>query len=346
MSVIVIKSETTEYKILVKAGDEELARQDAVKAAISAEEARLSAIEAGESEQVATEKAAQTVEDAAEALVSATDAEAAKNQIVDKAEINITDEGNILRADGTLFKSIPEVEFLRNINAYRKAPDSKFFDNKQLIAWDNFDRPDESPVIESDSVHTYSIFKTNVIGQILDKSFGGGDSNPDLETSALITINPTKNIGLEFSLARTTEGLSFTGIAIVKDNLNYFFFGRANNSNSLFTELPAGNNYRLIAVINGVATILAEMSFGLYPIFNDDGFFQTRLNFVIKYANRGRANTSIITVQSLDVPTSRIQAFATAYNSTFVTPADYNRIVVIANNSSKIYAYKVANLDL
>ena len=77
MSVIVIKSETTEYRILVKAGDEELARKEAVKAAISAEEARISAIAAGESEQVATEKAAQALEDAAQALASKQDAESA-----------------------------------------------------------------------------------------------------------------------------------------------------------------------------------------------------------------------------------------------------------------------------
>ena len=70
MNVIVIKSETTEYRILVKAGDEELARQEAVKAAISAEAARLSAIASGDSEQVAIEKAAQALEDAASALAS------------------------------------------------------------------------------------------------------------------------------------------------------------------------------------------------------------------------------------------------------------------------------------
>jgi hypothetical protein len=77
MSVKVIKSETTEYRILVKAGDEELARQAAVKAAISAEAARLLAIAAEDSEQVATEKADQTVEDAASALASKQDAESA-----------------------------------------------------------------------------------------------------------------------------------------------------------------------------------------------------------------------------------------------------------------------------
>jgi hypothetical protein len=77
MSVTANNSHNTEYRILVKVGDEELARQEAVKAAISAEEARLSAIAAGDSEQVATEKAAQTVEDAAEALASKLAAESA-----------------------------------------------------------------------------------------------------------------------------------------------------------------------------------------------------------------------------------------------------------------------------
>ena len=75
MSVTANNSQNTEYRILVTAGGEELARQEAVKAAISAEAARLSAIDAEESEQVATEKAAQTVEDAASALASKLDAE-------------------------------------------------------------------------------------------------------------------------------------------------------------------------------------------------------------------------------------------------------------------------------
>jgi hypothetical protein len=77
MSVTANNSHNTEYRILVKIGDEELAREEAVKAAISAEQARISAIAAGDSEQVATEKAAQTVEDAAEALASKLAAESA-----------------------------------------------------------------------------------------------------------------------------------------------------------------------------------------------------------------------------------------------------------------------------
>jgi len=402
MSVTANNSQNTEYMILVKVGDEELARQEAVKAAISAEAARLSAIEAGASEQVATEKAAQALEDAAQALASKVDAESAATAsggfasdsndsavasevarlasvaaqgiaieeagksltkagesaasaaaaaassalITNKAQANITTAGNILRADGTLFKSISEVEFLRNINAYRRAPDSKFFDNKQLIAWDNFDRPDVAPVIESDSGHPYSIFKTNIIGQVLNKSFGGGDSG-QFETSARITIVPTKNIGLEFSFQRNTLSNSFAGIAIIKDNLNYFLFARPANNSGLFTEVSFSKDYRLIVVINGVPTVLAEIiQNDLYQFLTNDGFSNSRISFVIKYANRGRNDASVITVQSLDKPSLRIEVSVTAYNSTFVTPTDYNRIAVIANNLNKIYAYKVANLDL
>jgi|GEM_PF-2556147 len=402
MSVTANNSQNTEYMILVKVGDEELARQEAVKAAISAEAARLSAIEAGASEQVATEKAAQALEDAAQALASKVDAESAATAsggfasdsndsavasevarlasvaaqgiaieeagksltkagesaasaaaaaassalITNKAQANITTAGNILRADGTLFKSISEVEFLRNINAYRRAPDSKFFDNKQLIAWDNFDRPDVAPVIESDSGHPYSIFKTNIIGQVLNKSFGGGDSG-QFETSARITIVPTKNIGLEFSFQRNTLSNSFAGIAIIKDNLNYFLFARTANNSGLFTEVSFSKDYRLIVVINGVSTVLAEIiQNDLYQFLTNDGFSNSRISFVIKYANRGRNDASVITVQSLDKPSLRIEVSVTAYNSTFVTPTDYNRIAVIANNLNKIYAYKVANLDL
>ena len=89
MSVTANNSQNTEYRILVTAGGEELARQEAVKAAISAEAARLSAIDAEESEQVATEKAAQTVEDAASALASKLD-----------AEISATDSGGFATNSG------------------------------------------------------------------------------------------------------------------------------------------------------------------------------------------------------------------------------------------------------
>jgi hypothetical protein len=406
MSVIVIKSETTEYRILVKAGDEELARQEAVKAAISAEEARLSALDAGASEQVATQKAAQTVEDAASALASKQDAEiaaiasegfatdsgisatasntakglseaakviaieeagksstsagqsaasaaaaaASSALITNKAEVNITTAGNILRADGALFKSISEVEFLRNINAYRKAPDSKFFDNKQLIAWDNFDRPNEKPVIQSDSGHPYSIWKGNTIGQVLNNNYFGNDGF--VESTALITFPTTKNIGVEFSFLRNTAGSQISAFAIVKDLNNYIAFGRfaknsALGSGNLFPEIPSNSDYSLFAVINGVATILGSIyQQTMYQGGGStDSFSGSRLNFIIKYANRGRNDNSSLVVQSLDNPSLRIDVNVSNLNTTFVNPSDYNRIAIIAN-IIQVMSYKVANLDL
>jgi hypothetical protein len=401
-----VTAQTTEVKVFVRTGDEELSRQFALASQASAIAAGESETNAGASEQVATEKAAQTAEDAAEALASklasesasttsteqavlsasarneaeaaklasqdsedvsteqalisttkatesaasATAAEAAKNQIVDKAEINIVTAGNVLRADGSLFKSVSEVEFLRNINAYRRAPNSKFFDNKQIIAWDNFDRPNQSPLIESDSGHTYSIWKGDTIGRVFDNNYFGNGTW--VESTALITFPATKNIGVEFSFLRSTFGAQISAFALVKDLNNYIAFGRFSKSpglgaGNLFPEIPDNYNYSLLAVINGVATLLG--SIGITSFYSGpsggDPFFGTRLNFVIKYGNRGRSDNSSLFLQSLDNPAVRIEVNIPQFNTTFATPSDYNRIAIIANNS-QIMSYKVANLNL
>jgi hypothetical protein len=106
-------------------------------------------------------------------------------------------------------------------------------------------------------------------------------------------------------------------------------------------------NYRLIVVIDGVANVLGQISNNdLFGFGNDDGFNNSRINFVIKYGNRGRHDASVITVQSLDKPSLRLEVSVTAYNSTFTTPDDYNRIALIGNRQNRIFAYKVANLNL
>jgi hypothetical protein len=242
------------------------------------------------------------------------------------------------------------VEFLRNVNAYERAPDSKFFDNKQLIAWDNFNRPNVNPILQSDSGHTYSIWKGNTIGQIFYNNYFG--NNGFIESTALITINATKNLGVEFSFLRNTSGAQISAFAIVKDLNNYIAFGRFAKSSSLgagnlFTEIPSNSDYSLFAVINGVATLLGSISQQtMYSgSGNADSFFGSRLNFVIKYGNRGRNDNSSLVVQSLDNPALRIDVNVTNLNTTFVNPSDYNRIAIIAN-LSQIMSYKVANLNL
>lgn len=197
--MIVVKVEKIEsnFKVVVRQGDESVARQESVKAAISAEEARLSEVAAGQSEAVAIDNATQTGQDAAAALASrnqaassasdaagsafdanasavasedakglavdaqgvsstqaqnsstsagqsaqsALNAEIAKNEILNKAQINLTTLGRILRADGTLFESISEVEFLRNKDAFSKSAVGAFSQINRAFAWDSFIRP-------------------------------------------------------------------------------------------------------------------------------------------------------------------------------------------------------------
>lgn len=225
---------------------------------------------------------------------------------------------------------------------------SQFFSPKQLIAWDNFDRANETSIVKAESGQLYSAWKGIDIGKIENKVYKTNSATILRESSMLLTIPETKNIGIEFGFMRTTSGHSSTGISIVKDLNNYFFFGRFSNAtNSLFTELPVSANYQLIAVIAGVATVLGSVSqYGVYPNNSGDGFAGTRMTWVVRYTNRGRGDRSTLVVQSLDKPSERIEVEVTAYNSTFVTPADYSKIAIITGNNTTVNSYNIANLDL
>jgi hypothetical protein len=280
-------------------------------------------------------------------------ANVAADNINNRIQLNNRAAGNVLRANGTVFESIPEVEFLRNINAYNRAPDSKFFDNKQLVAWDNFNRVNTNPVVITDSGHPYSLWRGTTHGEVLNKAYTG--SGIWVESSSIFTIPNTKNIGIEFSMMRSTLGAQITGIAIVKDDNNYIAFGRFSKNavlgaGNVFTEIPSNSDYSLFVVINGVSTTIGSISQQtMYSSgSNLDSFVGSRLNFIIKYGNRGRNGNSSVVVQSLDNPTLRIDVNITQFNSTFVTPADYSQIALISNysDSGKIHSFKIANLDL
>jgi len=287
MSVKVIKVETNEYRILVKAGDEELARKEAIKAAISAEAARLSAIAAGDSEQVAIEKAAQASVDAASALASkvdsesaatasgvsatasntakeisvaakviaieeagksfvsatesaesATDAEAAKNQIVDKAEVNITTAGNILRADGTVFKSVPERDLGANLSLYQKTP--LLFDKPSILElYDNCERigiTSNESMGQADSGQTY----VNLVGTSgkyngLSRSLFSDAANGDI--IGIQNVNVLPSVFLTRSgFVRIGSG-SRSGIYFYIDLNNWVFFGVSANAIVVITKV-------------------------------------------------------------------------------------------------------------
>ena len=61
-----------------------------------------------------------------------------------------------MRADGTVFKSISEVEFLRSKQIFQKSPLSAETDTAQIIHWDtSFGKTDQNPYTTSDSGATY-----------------------------------------------------------------------------------------------------------------------------------------------------------------------------------------------
>jgi hypothetical protein len=307
MSVIPIKSETTGYRILVKAGDEELARQEAVKAAISAEEARLSAIAAGDSEQVATEKAAQTLEDAAEALASKVDAESAATAsggfasdsndsavasevarlasvaaqgiattqaqnssisagqsaesaedaevssalITNKAEVNIVTAGNVLRADGTLFKSISEVEFLRNRSIFEKSVLNSFGPSPSIRFFDAFQRTNADLLLSDCGINYEQISGTNQISKNGSlQSYLGGSGILGLVPSSVIP-NANQYIRVASFSAKMTlaaaGGIAFQGIYIWVDANNWYFFG-----------LGGGESNQIVRNLAGVQTVISN----------------------------------------------------------------------------------------
>jgi hypothetical protein len=83
---------------------------------------------------IAIEESGKSLTKAGESAASAVAAEAAKNQIVDKAEVNITTAGHILLADGATFKSVDN----RNVLLGEE--------NANVILFDNFRRANGSPV--------------------------------------------------------------------------------------------------------------------------------------------------------------------------------------------------------
>lgn len=329
-----------------------LATQDAAQAATNATAATDSATQAANSANSAASNAnaakdatilATTEANAAKdsANTAASGANAAKNLANDAANLANT------RATEANASAISANSAAASASQFQNKQ-SQFFSPKQLIAWDNFDRANVNPIVQAESGQLYSAWKGIDIGKIENKVYKTNSSTIFRESSMLLTIPETKNIGIEFAFMRTTAGHTATGLAIVKDLNNYFFFGQFSNAtNSLFSELPISSNYNLVVVIGGVATLLGSVSqYGVYPNNTGDGFAGTRMTWVVRYTNRGRGDRSTLVVQSLDKPSERIEVEVTAYNSAFVTPADYSKIAIITGNNTPVNSYNIANIDL
>jgi len=121
--------------------DAELARDEAVQAKTDAQEFSSQASDARNEAIEAKDDAIQAKEDAELAQLGA---ETARDAILDKAEINLTTAGNILRADGTTYKAVNETSFLQSKVPFERSWIGALFNSKNIYAWDSFNRPDTS----------------------------------------------------------------------------------------------------------------------------------------------------------------------------------------------------------
>ena len=202
--------------------------------AVASEVARLASVAA---QGIAIEEAGKSFVSATESAESAAAAEAAKNQIVDKAEVNITTAGNILRADGTAFKSISEVEFLQNKDAFASSFVSEKRGN-ELVAFDNFTRPNGALVL-SDNGLAYQSFTSVIV------------ANQEIIGNTLrINSNETIFLPVVGSITAQVEMI----LSGSSNTSCYIVFGK--DVNSHFQILLRSDIIVLSKVINGVTTTI------------------------------------------------------------------------------------------
>jgi hypothetical protein len=255
--------------------------------------------------------------------------------------------GEILKNTGAGLAPISHTTALQNKVPFERSPLGFVFPPKQIIAWDHIDRVNEFPITSpTDSGNPYLPFKTLNSFLVVSKALRGIMNNTD--NDRLINISPTKNIGIHFSTARSTFGGTNSGLMIIRDNDNYFFFGRRLIGGTGYGgQIPSSSDYHLYAVIGGVSTLLGTITQNsIYAGGINDGFNQSRITFEIRYGNRGRNDASRFFIKCIERPSLIIEADVTAYNSVFDTPANYAKIGFYLDAQGIIYSYCVADLNL
>jgi hypothetical protein len=257
VEVIKVESATNEFRIIVKKNDPELTREYAVASELSAIASELSAVASELSELVSVEAAAESLaskiesESAAatsteQAILSASarnDSEAAKLAAQDSEDVS-TQQATISTTKATESAasaaaaaaivngglspggSIPQVELLQNKDAFKNNYLSAIYPSKQVLFWDNFDRPNGA-IGNLDSGQVWE----NLVGTwtIVNKT---AQCNQSLGILGIATTN-------------LSEGIEITA------NIS----GAFSNFTSIFYFIKDLNNFMSIEFINGSVNI-------------------------------------------------------------------------------------------
>ena len=190
--------------------------------------------------EIAIQEAGKSVTSAGQSAGSAADAEAAKNLILNKAEVNVTTAGNILLADGTLFKSVPQVEFLRNKDAFNKSGLYAQNNLGYLTHWDSFERANTSNgiITTSDSGQEYSFVDSGI-------RISNNEISSPSRAFFGFPIFP-----ISATLNSFAKGGSFIAGFVIRENSDNYIFCEFRGSQLVFTK-----------VIDGISTQLSAISF-------------------------------------------------------------------------------------
>jgi len=256
-AVTELQDEVTTLTTAVDFKKEQLddAVNDAVEQVALSIEAKDDAIEAKENAQLA-QLGAETAQ---------LGAETARDAILDKAEINLTTAGNILRADGTTYKAVNETSFLQSKVPFENSFLAGFNNLKLIQIYDSFNRPNSSNLGFTDSGHEIIKLK-GTSGNILNNTCritNSGDINGvevNITNTSRVKINVISNIPI---FSATTSGLGINSfIYILKD---------INNG----VVLSATSQFIIISkLVNGVITNLSSVIY----IANDPNVNRSMIN--------------------------------------------------------------------
>jgi len=221
----------------------------ATDSGISANNSNTARLLSEAAKEIAIQEAGKSSTSAGQSAESAADAEAAKNLILNKAEVNITTAGHVLLADGTVFKSVPDRDLGANLSLYQRTP--LLFDKPSILElYDNCERigtTSNEPMGQADSGQSY----VNLVGSSgkyngLSRNLFSNTANGDI--IGIENVNVLPNVFLTRSgFVRIGSGAR-SGIYFYVDANNWVFFGISANSLLVITK------------VSGVETIVKSVA--------------------------------------------------------------------------------------
>jgi hypothetical protein len=213
--------------------------------ATASEVARVASVAA---QGIATTQAQNSIISAGQSAESAAAAAASSALITNKAEVNIPTAGNILRANGTLFESISEVELLRSKQIFRRSPLSAETDTAQIIHWDtSLGKPNQNPYTNSDSGATYQRLS--------------GTGNFQLFNGKLSATNLLDFFGIATGGVGSIKFTAWVRLQPLQRNTRLFISKDANNY--ILYGISASSLITVEVVINSVSTIVYSVNISI-----------------------------------------------------------------------------------